>query len=539
VNGPGDVVHDQVRRQLVQGRSLFDYADDLAVVVPASCRSTGRCHECVVEILAGAEALSDRTPAEAYLTGRYRLACQAVVERTSPDVEFAVLRRRLKILMPGGEPPAEIDPPVEVVRDQVTYEGVVLDTRRDGIFGLAVDLGTTTVVLELVDLRTGATVAVGAFENPQRFGGSDVMTRISYDAEHPGELRHAVRKALNHELRRIYEESGVMRQSVYEVVIVGNSTMRDVFFGLDVGPIGRSPYRSVSEAEMRAGRRESTGLLRLAHELGILVHPRARIVGAPLIASHVGADAAADLVAVDAEDANGVVMVIDIGTNTEVMIGDGRRFLAASCPAGPAFEGGLVRYGMPGTEGAIEAIRLLSDRFEYRTIGDVEPEGICGSGLVDLLAELRRAGRMAPDGVLADGSRTVTVVPERGITLSREDISHLAQAKAANAAGQRVLLRTLGVTAEQVDRVYLAGAFANSIDVTNAIDIGLLVPVPPERVVRVGNASVRGAKALLLSKRRRARIERHIRRIEHVELEAEPDFFDLFVDGCRFERSAA
>jgi len=255
VNGPGDVVHDQVRRQLVQGRSLFDYADDLAVVVPASCRSTGRCHECVVEILAGAEALSDRTPAEAYLTGRYRLACQAVVERTSPDVEFAVLRRRLKILMPGGEPPAEIDPPVEVVRDQVTYEGVVLDTRRDGIFGLAVDLGTTTVVLELVDLRTGATVAVGAFENPQRFGGSDVMTRISYDAEHPGELRHAVRKALNHELRRIYEESGVMRQSVYEVVIVGNSTMRDVFFGLDVGPIGRSPYRSVSEAEMRAGRR--------------------------------------------------------------------------------------------------------------------------------------------------------------------------------------------------------------------------------------------------------------------------------------------
>jgi uncharacterized 2Fe-2S/4Fe-4S cluster protein (DUF4445 family) len=493
----------------------------------------------VVEIISGSEALSARTPAETFLSDRYRLACQALVERTSLDIEFAVLRRHLKILMPGGDPPTEIDPPVEVVGDQVTYDGVALDVRRDGIYGLAIDLGTTSVVLELVDLRTGATVAVGAFENPQRFGGSDVMARISYETEHPGELRQAVRKALNHELRRIYAESGVLRQSVYEVMVVGNSTMRDLFFGLDVEPIGRSPYRSVSETEMRAGRRPSTSLLRLAHELGILVHPRARIVGAPLIASHVGADAAADLVAVDAEDADGVVMVVDIGTNSEVMIGDGRRFLAASCPAGPAFEGGLVRYGMPGGEGAIEAVRLSPGGFEYRTIGDVEPEGLCGSGLIDLLAELGRAGRMAPDGVLVDGSRAVTVVPERGITLSREDISHLAQAKAANAAGQRVLLRTLGVTPRQVDRLYLAGAFANAIDVANAIDIGLLVPVPLERVVRVGNASVRGARALLLSRRRRARIERHLRRIEHVELEAEPDFFELFVDGCRFERLAA
>jgi uncharacterized 2Fe-2S/4Fe-4S cluster protein (DUF4445 family) len=537
--GPGDVVSGRFRRPLVAGRTLFEYADDLAVIVPASCRSTGRCHECVVEVLHGAEALAARTPAEAYLPSGYRLACQAVVERTSSEVEIRVLRRRLKILMPDGEPPADIDPPVAVSSDHVTYEGLDIGRRRDGIFGLAIDVGTTTIVYELVDLRTGSTVAVGAFENPQRFAGSDVMTRISYDAEHPHELRQALRRALNHDLRRMYAESGVARQSVYEVMVVGNSTMRDLFFGLDVGPLGRSPYRSISEVEMRAGQRDSTRLVRPAHELGILVHPQARIVGAPLIASHVGADAAADLVAVNAEGADQVVMVVDIGTNSEIVIGDGRRFLAASCPAGPAFEGGLVTHGMPGAVGAIEAIRLVSDRYDYRTIGGVEPEGMCGSGLIDLLAELGRANRMTPDGVLAGGARSVAVVPEHGITLSREDISHLAQAKAANAVGQRVLLRKLGVTAADIDRLYLAGAFANSIDVTSAIDIGLLVPVRPDRVVRVGNASVRGAKALLLSRTRRDRIEQHIRRIEHVELEAERDFFDLFVDGCRFERLAS
>lgn len=173
--------------------------------------------------------------------------------------------------------------------------------------------------------------------------------------------------------------------------------------------------------------------------------------------------------------------------------------------------------------------------FAWRTIGDLPPEGICGSGLVDLLAEASRTGLVLPDTSFAGGLPAIDVAPEHGIDLSRSDVSNLAQAKAANAVGQLILMRQLGVTPEQVDSFFLAGAFANALDVPNAIAIGLLAPVPRGRIRQVGNASVRGAKALLLSARRRRKLESFIAGIEHAELETETDFFELFVDGCRFD----
>jgi uncharacterized 2Fe-2S/4Fe-4S cluster protein (DUF4445 family) len=230
---------------------------------------------------------------------------------------------------------------------------------------------------------------------------------------------------------------------------------------------------------------------------------------------------------------------VDIGTNTEVVVTDGTRILAASCPAGPAFEGGLIRFGMPGADGAIETVILRGDEFEFETIGATAPTGICGSGLVDILAELRRRDWMNTEGRFRDGLDELTVAPEQGITFSRSDASLLAQAKAANACGQRILLRRLGVTADQVDQVYLAGGFANAINIPNAIAIGLLAPVPVDRVRRVGNAALTGAAALLLSSRRRDALQAMVDRIEHVELETEDDFFELFVDGCRFVPIAA
>jgi uncharacterized 2Fe-2S/4Fe-4S cluster protein (DUF4445 family) len=241
------------------------------------------------------------------------------------------------------------------------------------------------------------------------------------------------------------------------------------------------------------------------------------------------------LEAAEAATSTGPAMLVDVGTNTEVVITDGRRVLAASCPAGPAFEGGLIRYGMPGSEGAIEAARHDGAGWVVRTIGDVEPEGICGSGLVDVLAELRRAGAMSETSAFTDGASEVTIVPEHGITFSRADAAQLAQAKAANAVGMRVLLRRLGLAAGDLTALHLAGGFASHLDVPNAQRIGFLPPVPAEHVVQHGNASVRGAAVLLLSRRARKRLETFVGRIEHVELEAEPDFFDLFVDGLRFE----
>jgi uncharacterized 2Fe-2S/4Fe-4S cluster protein (DUF4445 family) len=311
--------------------------------------------------------------------------------------------------------------------------------------------------------------------------------------------------------------------------------MRDLFFNLDVQSIGQRPYKSVIEHEYLAGLRETTAVVEKAHKLGIWAHPQARIFGAPLIASHVGADTAAALAAIDMESQREIVMLVDVGTNTEVVVGHAGRMMTASCPAGPAFEGGLVKYGMPGCDGAIESIRIEEDRVEYRTIGDVEPQGICGSGLIDLLAELRRHGRMTPKGVFRDKAREIMVAPEQGITLSREDASNLAQAKAANYCGQFIVLRKFGIGPADVTKLYLAGGFANYINIRNAIDIGFLAPVPEDRIVKIGNASIQGAREMLLSRRKRQSVERLVKGIEHVELETTPDFFEVFVEGCQFK----
>ena len=531
----GTISHDGKRRALTAGKTVFDYADELAVQVPTSCGRTGHCHECVVEIGRGMDALRPRNEVESFLRENYRLACQAVVENDEADIEFSPLRRKPKILSRSLEKSLDPDPLVTRLGDVVYYDGVAVDRYRGHLYGIAIDLGTTTVVMDLVDLATGKSVHVSSFENPQRFGGSDVMNRISYDGEFQGELQKAAVNAINHEILELGRRFGFVRQEIYEIVVAGNSTMRDIFFKLDVQSIGQRPYKSRVEHACIEGARETTSLLEGSRRLGLRVNPGAKIYGMPLIASHVGADTAADLVATDLTSQDGVVMLVDVGTNTEVVVRSPDRLLTASCPAGPAFEGGLVRYGMPGHEGAIESIRLENGGFQYRTIGNVEPEGMCGSGLIDLLAELRRHDLMAPKGMFADRSFEIPVVPDYGITLSREDASNLAQAKAANFCGQFILMRHLGVGPEDIDTLYLAGGFANYVNVRNAVEIGFLAPVEEERVVKTGNAAVQGAREVLLSREKRAYVEALVKEIEHVELETTPDFFEVFVEGCQFK----
>jgi uncharacterized 2Fe-2S/4Fe-4S cluster protein (DUF4445 family) len=521
--------------------TLFDRADELAWRVPTSCRRTGRCHECIVEVTAGAERLSAPTEAESFLRPPFRLACQAELADADADIRFAVVRRRLQIVEP--EPYTRSGPlePMVYERDGVILWGdePIAPARTGGrLHGIALDVGTTTVVFELVDLVDGRSLEVVAIENPQRFGGSDVMNRISYDSSvRRGELRYALRKALGDELRELYRRHGLDRRDVLEIVVVGNSTMRDLFFGLDVAPIGERPYQSTSEVELRAGTRSTTALVARAHELGLWAHPQARVWGAPLIAGHVGADVGADIVAAGLDvESDEIRMLVDVGTNTEVVLVGRGRMLAASCPAGPAFEGGDVTFGMQATDGAIERVRLAPDgRFAVETIGGVEPRGLCGSGLIDLLAELRRADVMSAKGVFAERARELEIVPAQGITFSRADASALAQAKAANTVGQQIVMRALGVDANEIDRVLLAGGFARHIDVASAIAIGFLPPVRIDRVTKLGNASLRGARELLLSTSARARLEPIAARVEHIELETSPDFFDLFVDGCQFK----
>ena len=534
--GMGTITHDGRKRQLSAGKTIFDYADELTVQVPTSCFRTGQCHECIVEIKQGMEALRPPNEAESFLRENYRLACQAVVENADSDIVLSPLRRTPKILTLTQEKPVALDPMVTRRGDIVYYDGEAVDKYRGHTYGLAIDLGTTTVVIDLVDLETGKSVHVSSFENPQRFGGSDVMHRISYDGEFGGELGKAIINALNHEILEMGRSLGFVRQEIYEIVVVGNSTMRDIFFKLDVQGIGQKPYKSTIEHAYLAGERETTSLVEKTRRLGIRANPKAKVYGLPLIASHVGGDVAADLVAIDMASQQDVVMLVDVGTNTEVVVGHTGRLVAASCPAGPAFEGGGIKYGMPGYEGAIESIRWNNSHIEYETIGNVDPQGICGSGLIDLLAELRRHDQMTPMGVFAERKqREMTIIPEHSITFSRDDASNLAQAKAANYCGQFIVMREFGITPADVSRLYLAGGFANYVDVRNAIDIGFLAPVSEDRIVKIGNAAVQGAREVLLSRKKRESIERLAKEIEHVELETTPDFFEVFVEGCQFK----
>jgi len=521
--------------------SLFDFADSLSIRVPTSCGRTGECHECIVEVRKGADALTPPTEEEKFLRGDYRLACQACVADPTADIDFAVLRRQPRILTTGTKRKTELQPAYTRVGDDVVYNGpeapVVVDKYRGAIYGIAADLGTTTVVLNLVNLESGETVYTASFENPQRFGGSDIMNRISYDGgSDVGELRAVMVSSINFEIGEMVRSLKIRRRQIFEIVAVGNTTMRDLFFGIDVQSIGTRPYKSLIEDDFRAGKIPSTSLVTTAAELELRIHPKATVYGGPLIASHLGADTAADLLALGIEDQKEPIILVDVGTNTEVVIGNSERLLAASCPAGPAFEGGQVTYGMPGYDGAVEKVTINeSGDADSSVIGEVDPIGICGSGLIDLLAELRRTDLMNELGKFTDGSTEFEFTDTNNLTLSNADISALAQAKAANYCGQAIVLREYGLPIDKFEKLYLAGGFANYVDESNAIDIGFIANMPIEKVEKVGNASLEGAVIMLLSTVKREEIEKLTATIEHVELETAPDFFDFFVEGCHFK----
>ena len=535
----GTITSDGKVHQLTPGKTVFDYADDLDVTVPTSCFRTGQCHECIVEIKRGMDALQAPNEAEAFLRDNYRLACQALVLDVDKDIEFTPLRRTPRILthaITDNNETLELDPRVSHREGIVYYNGEAIDRYRGHLYGLAIDIGTTTVVANLVDLETGKTVSVSSFENPQRFGGSDIMNRISYDGEFHGELRRSLIAALNSEIMEMCTRHDFVRQEIYEIVVAGNTTMRDIFFKQDVQSIGQKPYKSLIEHEYRDGLRSTTSLIEKTRRLGVRANPKAMVYSLPLIASHVGADVAADLVSIDIPLTDEIIMLVDVGTNTEVVVGNAKWMVAASCPAGPAFEGGGIEYGMPAYPGAIESVKWDDNQFGYDTIDGEIPQGLCGSGLISLLAELRRNDQMSPKGVFADRKqRIMSILPEHGITFSRDDASNLAQAKAANYCGQYIVLRHFGCVPAEITTLYLAGGFANYVNLQDAVEIGFLAPVPEANVVKIGNAAVAGATAVLLSEKKRAYIEALVNNIEHIELETTSDFFEVFVEGCQFK----
>ena len=522
------------------GRSLFEYAEDMGIDVPTSCRKNGKCKECVVEVSEGLDRLSPLKEAESHLQGDFRLSCCATIVPGSGDVRCQTMRRgdlrieRQAFQLPTSQESWSIDPAVTRDGDRILLDGVEIDRLTGPIHGVAVDLGTTTVVVRLLNLETGEVIADSSFENPQRFGGTDVMARIQYDSE----VRSRVlQRTLLGYLEHTIEALPCDPLTIYEVAIAGNSTMRDLFFGLSVYTIGQSPYQSITELEMAEGKRTTTSLSRPARKFGLPIHPQARIYGLPIVSGHVGADAAACMLAIDLANEDRMVAIMDIGTNTELIVGNKERVFAASCPAGPAFEGGSISFGMPGLPGAIERV-FVDENGEMQTtvIGDVAPQGICGSGLVDLLGVLRESGQINEYGRFESGDHEIVIDDSTAIpiTFHEGDINELAQAKGANVAGLRVIFDEYGLSFDDLDLFYLAGGFGRHLNLEESKRIGLIPDIPDERIVQVGNASIEGACIALLSISRRNELERLIKNVRHCRLETHVDFFDLFTDGCQF-----
>ncbi len=528
------------RTQIAPGPSLFECAESLGVYVPTSCIKQGKCKECLVEVVEGMELLSPKAPQEKHLKENFRLSCRAHIVKDSGVIRCHTMRRgEMKIEGQAFHLPIEsqklkIDPCVTHSDDKVFLDGKDIDRTDGPIHGLALDLGTTTIVLRLLNLETGEIVADSSFENPQRFGGSDVMSRIHYDTEHANKI---LQRTLAGYLSHAIEDFPVDPKSIYEMVVAGNSTMRDIFFRLNVYSIGQNPYQSITELEVKKGERTTTSLNGNAKRLLLPINPKARIYGMPIISGHVGADAAACMLAIDMANESRLVAVMDIGTNTELILGNKEKIFAASCPAGPAFEGGKITNGMPGLPGAIEKVVITPDgSITCQVIGDVPAEGICGSGLIDLLSELIRTGRVNRLGRFEHDEKEVVLSSVGGETIlfTESDINELAQAKGANAAGLHVVFNKYGIRFDDLDVFYLAGGFGRHLDVESSKRIGLIPNIESSKIVQVGNAAIEGACIALLSRSKRMELESLVKRVIHCRLETDPNFFDYFVEGCQF-----
>ena len=587
------------RRITVQlGTTVLEAAMGAGVTIASDCGGQGTCGRCKV-VAHELEALGEPTSVEAGLLSRkeaeagYRLACQATVERdvvvmipeesrggerkfqaVGLEGEVAVdpSVRKITLILPrptleAGRTIAEeiVDALEEAGMEEAEFDlwalrllpeaprtpsfdvtvtlwrGRRIISVEEGdtsgrLYGAALDMGTSKVVGHLVDLRDGRTLAVASTENPQVVHGEDVMSRITFALKSPGntdELRRLLLEAVNKVLKALYDEADVQPHEVYEAVVVGNTVMHHLFLGIEPSSLARSPFMPLVRRALSIA----------AGELGVSIYPAGVVYLPPLIAGFVGSDAVSDLMATEVHISEEPALLIDIGTNTEVIVGDRMGLEACSCASGPAFEGAHISHGMKAVSGAIERLRIDPETLDvgYETIGGGKPIGLCGSAMVDALAEMWKNGLVNEFGRLnldagtprmrasADGGEFVVAWGDaagtgRDITLTQGDIRELMLAKAAIYAASYIMLRRRGIEADEITRAYVAGAFGSYIDPVNAVVIGMLPDMPPEKITFVGNTAVTGAKKVLLSKAARSTAEAVLERIHYHELSIDPEF---------------
>ena len=467
------------------------------------CGGRGRCKGCKIKVLAGSLPISgeDRQKlTQEELSEGWRLACRG---RAETDLRVELAQWEAAIL---------------------TDDSVFAFTPQEGL-GIAVDLGTTTLVAQLVDLQTGHVLAVRAALNAQAKHGADIMSRVEFAVAGHGQptLEKLVREQIGQLARELLTAAGCAGREVTSVVVVGNTVMHHLFCGINLEPLSHFPFEPVSP-----------GLQVFpATALGWELAGDPAVHFLPCLGSFVGSDILAGLLATRLHEGDQLAALIDLGTNGEIVVGNRERMLCASTAAGPAFEGARISMGMRAATGAISEVRAEDGKLHCHVLGNVAPRGICGSGLVDAVAASLELGWIKPSGRLADGESLLLAEP---VSLNQWDVRELQLAKGAIAAGLRILLEQWGATKDDLAQIYLAGAFGNYINQASARRIGLL-DFPADKVKPSGNTALLGAKLALFSlKEHHGAYPEILGKVRHVSLNEAEGFQDTFVEEMGFPK---
>ncbi len=606
------VLPENRQLQVAPGTTILKAAHASGIDITATCGGRGRCTSCRVKFVRGTipppTIMDELQLGDDLVREGYRLSCQCAVTecitvQVSPPlderafqilgadrqaqemarvaIDAGVAKQVVKIGLPHEEHHqtsdleellADIgrrpeDVPVEILKQLpgtlregagevtvTTFGRQVLAAEKGDTaalkFGLAVDIGTTSVVTTLIELESGEQLASVSSLNPQAVFGGDLMSRIAFCQFNPANLRKLQTRIvglLNQHVEQVTRDSGVLAKWIYKVVVIGNTCMHHLLLGIDPSYVGLAPYAPVMRHP----------LVLPARKLFLKVNPEARVCLLPIVAGFVGADAVAVALATRIYDSPEIRIAVDIGTNGEVILGSREKLWACSAPAGPALEGAQIKHGMRAALGAIDKV-WVEDDVRTHTIGEAAPQGICGSGILDALAALLDAGVIDWTGLIRveDRGRFPFALRERIVTrgedrqivllrageagasreivLTQDDVRQVQLAKGAIASGVRMLQHVSGVPDQGIAELMLAGGFGNYLSIPSALRIGLIPPLPIGRIRYVGNAALLGAQLCLLSERERDRAERIARRIEHVSLAAHPDFQDIFVESMNF-----
>ena len=590
---------------VLPGTSILEAAGRVGIVITSPCGGQGTCGKCRVQVIEGnipPTSIEKKLLSKEDISSGVRLACQSKI--TSACIIYIPSTSResaQQILTKGIQGKKEIKPSVwkkyvELQKPTLENPKASLNLIREAVktsfhadiyiirslletlneadykvtcvfsdgelisiekgdttkidYGVAFDIGTTTLVGTLLDLNTGEELALVSRTNPQIIYGDDVISRINFtitDKDGLDKLFYKISREINDIISELSNKSGISIQNIYKVAIAGNSTMQHICLRVTPKSLAKIPFNLVIREPVEIK----------AKKIGIDINPGALVYVLPSIAGFVGGDTIACILATQLHKENDLKLIIDIGTNGEIVLGNNKKIIAASTAAGPSFEGARISQGMRATIGAIEKV-IINEDVEYNVIGNTAPFGICGTGLIDGVAELLKAGVIDETGRIVsqseykgnDNIRRRIIKTEKGndfllvdghaarsmrpIFISQKDVRELQLAKAAIAAGIKVLQKELNVTDKDISEVYLAGAFGNFIRRTNAKRIGLIPNIPSEKIAFVGNASSSGAKLVLLSYDMEKEAEYISTQTHYIELSARSDFNENFMNEIMF-----